>query len=79
MIPVTQIATQTQHQAVDREGSLAEAERIGPLLREHAAEGETQRRPAQATIEALREAGVLPLAGAALARRARGRPGDVRR
>ncbi|MGH2950745.1 MAG: acyl-CoA dehydrogenase family protein [Solirubrobacterales bacterium] len=58
---MTQITTQTQHQAVDREALLAEAERIGPLLREHAAEGEAQRRPAQAMIEALREAGLFRL------------------
>lgn len=51
-----EIAMQTQAQAIDAKGLLARAERIGPLLREHASEGEAQRRPARATIEALREA-----------------------
>jgi len=53
--------TRTPDKAIGAEGLLAAAANIGSLLRERAAEGETQGRPTEATMNALREAGLFRL------------------
>jgi hypothetical protein len=62
----TELKTRAPKSDADMEAVLAAARGIGPLLRERAAEGEARRRPTEATMEAMRDAGL-----SACSRRAR--------
>jgi len=57
----TEMPTQIPRPGIDADTLLAAVDEIGPLLREHAAKGEAQRRPAAEAMEALREAGLFRL------------------
>lgn len=54
-------ATQTPAGTIGAEGLLAAADDIGSRLRERSAEGEAQGRPTEATMNAMREAGLFRL------------------